>query len=187
MKRKDRRLLEAAVAVLLIMGATFLVLEFGADGIVNFIGVENTYFIAFLVALFGGMTSFGAPTYITTIVAFVSGGALPWLIALAAGTGTFIGDTLYYFVSQRGRHIIPDGRFKRLVVRAERWIVKRGNVALFFFTYGYIGLTPLPNDVITITLGVANAPKRAVIPAIALGAITHAFILAYIGKTLFGM
>lgn len=187
MTKRDKRLLEVALAVLLVMGMTLLVYEFGAERIVSVIGVENTYLVAFLVALFGGMTSLGGPTYVATILTFVSGGAAPFIIALAAASGIVIGDTLYFLISRRGRHALAAGSLKDKLMKLERWIERRNDFTVFLFAYFYIGFTPFPNDVITVTAGIANVEKKVMLPAIAFGALTHAFILAYLGKTLFGM
>ena len=187
MTKRDRRLLEVALAILVMMGMTFLVYEFGAERIVSFIGVENSYLVVFLVALFGGMTSLGGPTYVATVFTFVSGGATPFFVALAATGGIIIGDTVYFLVSRRSRHAIPEGRFKKTIQKMELWIEKRNGFAVFLFAYGYISFTPFPNDILTITTGVANVPKKVMLPAILFGSATHAFILVYLGKTLFGV
>lgn len=183
--KKQARLKFEVLAVILLIAAFSLALFFvGAERIVAFIGVENSYLVTFFIALFGGMTSVGGVSYTASIVTFVSGGAMPWLIALAAGAGTAIGDSIYYLVSRRGARVLGEGWLSRKIKALSDWLSKRSGLVKFLGIYAYISFTPLPNDLLTITLGISQVPKKIVLPAVILGDFTFAFLLAYIGDSL---
>lgn len=181
-----RRKIELQIGGIVILAVAFsLALYFiGAERIVEIIGVENTYLVIFFIALFGGMTSIGGVSYTGSIITFVAGGASPWIIALAAGLGTTLGDVTYYMVARHGSKALGDGWLSTKVKKVSEWLKNRSAKMKFLVVYLYMGFTPFPNDPLTITLGLSRVPKKIVIPALALGDTTFAFLLAYLGNWL---
>lgn len=184
MDKKQQLTIEFALLMILIAGITGLLYLVGAEQVVDFVGVENTYFVMFFIALFGGMTSVGGTSYVASVITFVAGGADPLLIAAAAGFGTGIGDNVYFLVAKRGNRVLSDGTVKRWVESFTAWLRSHGSGVKFMAVYAYTAFTPLPNDLLTITLGLGNARKKVVIPALFLGDTTFALILAFFGNNL---
>ena len=81
---------------------TVVLYFFDARNIVETIGVENGYLITALVALLGGVSSLGGPTYIAVVLTFASAGLNPLGLALASGLGVSIGDTVYFYLGKHG-------------------------------------------------------------------------------------
>jgi membrane protein YqaA with SNARE-associated domain len=126
-----------------------------------------------------------------TIVIFILGGLPrfePLWIAVAAGTGAAIGEFSGYLIGMGGRRVISD-KYKKRMEFLTKLFKKYGPVAIFVFA-----LTPLPDDLLFIPLGVMRySLLRAFIPAL-LGKFFSNLIIAYSGrlsleivKSLFGV
>jgi membrane protein DedA with SNARE-associated domain len=185
MSKTRRNTIFIALGLVAFVGLwTWLLLTYGADGIVSYLGAENGYLVMFLVALFGGMSSFSGVTYVATILTLAGGGLNPLSLALAAGAGTTIGDTIYYYIGRYGVREVAESYFSNLVSRATAWLSQKPSWAVFLGSYLYTGFTPLPNDVLTITLGLTHQPLRVVLPALALGNATLTYLIATFGGSL---
>lgn len=153
--------------------------------IVETIGVENGYAIMFLVALFGGMSSFSAVSYVATVLTLVAGGLNPILLALASGLGISLSDTLFFWIGRHSHLLITS---PKLVVRIERagdWLAKRNKFVVGLFIYVYTGFTPLPTDLVTMALGLTRQPYLLVVTAVTLGNFTFTYLLATLGTKFF--
>ncbi len=176
--------IELTIGILLLLGLALLTYSVGTDRIVSFIGVENTYVVMFVIALVGGMTLIGGVSYTASILTFVSGGADPLLVGILAGLGTSVGDSAYFLVSRRGHQTLSDGWLKNKITQVKHWLSTHSDRLKFLFIYLYIGFTPLPNDPVTISLGLSGEKAKLVLPALILGDVTLALILSFFGNEL---
>lgn len=120
-----------------------------------------------------------------TIVIFILGGVQdtsgnwlfdPWWIAVAAGIGSAIGEFSGYLLGAGGRKVISD-KYKKKMDFITKLFKKYGSIAIFIFA-----LTPLPDDLLFIPLGVMRySLLRAFIPAV-LGKFFSNLIIAYSGR-----
>ena len=141
------------------------------------------YLGIFLISLIGAMSIFVPIPY--TIVIFILGGAQdtfgnwlfdPLLIAVAAGIGSAIGEFSGYLLGVGGRKVIGN-RYKKKMDFITKLFKKYGSIAIFIFA-----LTPLPDDLLFIPLGVMRySLLRAFIPAV-LGKFFSNLIIAYSGR-----
>jgi membrane protein YqaA with SNARE-associated domain len=147
------------------------------------------YLGIFLISLLGAMSIFIPIPY--TVVIFILGGLPafnPLLIAVAAGTGAAIGEFSGYAVGFGGRRVVGK-KYKKRMDFLTKLFKRYGTIAIFIFA-----LTPLPDDLLFIPLGIMRySLLRAFIPAI-LGKFFSNLIIAYSGrlsleivKTLFGV
>jgi membrane protein YqaA with SNARE-associated domain len=139
--------------------------------------VQYGYLGIFLISLIGAMSIFVPIPY--TVVIFILGGLEtfdPFLIAVAAGLGSAIGEFSGYLLGVGGRKVIGD-RYKKRMDFITKLFKKYGSVAIFIFA-----LTPLPDDLLFIPLGVMRySLLRAFIPAV-LGKFVSNLIIAYSGR-----
>ena len=163
---------------------TVLLYFFDAQEIVEMIGVENGYLVTALVAVFGGVSSLGGPTYIAAVVTFASAGLKPLGLALASGLGVSVGDTVYFYLGKHGRSSLEEGKLYRAIQRMSKWLEGRSKITVAFFAYAYCAFTPLPNDILTVTLGALKQRYAVVLPAVVLGNMTFVYILARFGGLL---
>ncbi|MBS7636574.1 VTT domain-containing protein [Candidatus Bathyarchaeota archaeon] len=133
------------------------------------------YLGVFLISLIGSMSIFFPIPY--TVVIFYIAADLqylnPLLIALASGVGSAIGEFTGYLLGLGGRKIISEKR-KRQMEALVKIFGKYGPIAILLFA-----LTPLPDDLLFIPLGMMNYNLlKAFIPAI-IGKICMSLIIAY--------
>jgi membrane protein YqaA with SNARE-associated domain len=135
------------------------------------------YLGIFLISLVGAMAIFVPIPY--TVVIFILGASSrfePLWIAVAAGAGAAIGEFSGYLIGMGGRRVIS-GKYKKRMEFLTKLFKKYGPVAIFVFA-----LTPLPDDLLFIPLGVMRySLLRAFVPAL-LGKFFSNLIIAYSGR-----
>jgi len=99
----------------------------------------------------------------------------PFLIALSGGAGSALGEFFGYFLGYYGRAVLSEER-QRKIDYVMRVFSRYGAIAIFVFA-----LTPLPDDLLFIPLGIMRYSfVKAFIPSLA-GKILMCLILAYGG------
>jgi len=133
------------------------------------------YFGIFLISLIGALSIFFPLPY--TVVIFTLGGLFdPFLTAIAAGLGSAVGEFSGYLLGFYGRKVVSAERRRKMEFMVKVFD-RFGPVAIFLFA-----LTPLPDDLLFIPLGMMRySPLRAFIPAL-IGKISMNFIVAYSGR-----
>jgi membrane protein YqaA with SNARE-associated domain len=140
--------------------------------------VQYGYLGIFFISLVGSMSLFVPIPY--TIVIFTMGGLPgfePLWIAAAAGLGSAIGEFSGYLIGVGGRKAIGQ-KYRKKMDFLVKLFKKFGPVAIFLFA-----LTPLPDDLLFIPLGVMRySLVRAFIPAL-IGKFFSNLIIAYSGRS----
>ncbi len=133
------------------------------------------YFGIFLMSLIGALSIFFPIPY--TVVIFTLGRSFePILIAVSAGIGSAIGEFSGYLLGFGGRKAINE-RYKKKMNFLMRVFNRFGPFAIFLFA-----LTPLPDDLLFIPLGVMRYNiVKAFIPAL-IGKFCMNLIVAYSGR-----
>ena len=148
----------------------------------NNFALQYGYLGIFLISLLGAMSVFIPIPY--TVVIFTLGGLRtggnwafdPLWIAVASGIGAAIGEFSGYLIGFGGRKVIGE-KYKKKMDFITKLFKKYGSVAIFIFA-----LTPLPDDLLFIPLGVMRySLLRAFIPAL-LGKFFSNLIIAYSGR-----
>ena len=130
---------------------------------------------AFVISIFGNFTIFFPVPYALTIYAF--GATLdPLLLGLVCGLGATIGEFSAYLIGRGGRKLIEE-RYGRRLEGAKMLIQRYGMLAIFFFA-----LTPLPDDLILIPLGMLKYSLRKALVAAFLGKVAMCLVIAYAGR-----
>lgn len=156
----------------------------GPGQVVDYIGAHNVYIVAFLIAAVGGMSSFTAATYVTSIVTFTAGGADPVLIGLSGGIGIFISDSIFFALVRYGRESVPV-KWKRAIDRMTERARTLPRFAVMLGTYAYQGLLPLPTDILMFALAFAGYQYRTIALPLFLGSITLSLLIAHFGSLWF--
>ena len=148
--------------------------------------LQSGYLGIFTISLIGSASVVFPIPY--TLVIYLSGAFLdPFFVAISGGLGAALGEFSGYALGYYGRTVVSKERTRKM-----EYVVKLfdryGPAAIFLFA-----LTPLPDDLLFIPLGVMRYPfLKAFVPAL-LGKTLMTFILAYSGqqsieliKTVFG-
>ena len=134
--------------------------------------VQYGYLGIFLISLLGSMSIFFPIPY-TVVIFTIAPFFDPILIALASGAGSAVGEFSGYLLGLGGRKIISEKR-KRQMEALLKIFGRYGPIAVFLFA-----LTPLPDDLLFIPLGVMHySLLKAFIPAL-IGKICMSLIIAY--------
>ncbi|MEN9920560.1 MAG: hypothetical protein RL538_453 [Candidatus Parcubacteria bacterium] len=149
--------------------------------LVGKLGASNGYVVMFLVAFFGGVSSFTGVSFVATVLTLSAGGLHPTLLALVSGLGITMSDTLFFFIGRHAHNVIESPTLHATIERVAIWFNDKSRLVVGLCIYFYTAFTPLPTDLLTITLGLANLPYRFVIVALILGNITFTFLLATFG------
>lgn len=181
---RKRTLFIAFLLVVKVAAWTWLLSTVGAERLVEYIGVENGYLVMFIVAFFGGLSTFTSVTYFATLLTLASAGLNPLFLALASSLGVSIGDVIFYYIGSLGLREVAAGRLQQWIVRVSSWLEHKPRLFIFAVVYAYAAFTPLPNDVLAMMLGAARQPLRLILPALILGNFTLVLLLATFGSWL---
>lgn len=137
-------------------------------------------YLGILLISFIGASSIFFPIPYTVIIFTLGGlgtaGFEPLWIAVAAGVGSTCGEFSGYLVGLGGRKAISE-KYKKKMDFLMRVFKKYGSVVIFIFA-----LTPLPDDLLFIPLGVMRYSLiKAFIPAL-IGKFCMNLIVAYSGR-----
>jgi len=146
------------------------------------LALQYGYFGIFLISLIGALSIIFPIPY--TVIIFTLGGLKagetwvfePLWIAVAAGIGSSIGEFSGYLLGFGGRRVIGE-KYKKKMEFLMKVFNKFGSVAIFLFA-----LTPLPDDLLFIPLGVMRYSfTKAFVPAL-IGKFCMNLIVAYSGR-----
>jgi membrane protein DedA with SNARE-associated domain len=141
--------------------------------------LQYGYMGIFLISLLGA-TSVFVPIPSTVVIFILSSQPAfdPFLIAVFAGAGAAVGELSGYLIGLGGRKVIGE-KYKRKMDILTKLFQRFGPVVIFVFA-----LTPLPDDLLFIPLGVMRYKLiRAFIPAL-IGKFASNLIVAYAGRFL---
>ena len=134
-------------------------------------GYLGVFIISFI-----GSVSVVFPVPYTLVIFFLGSSLDPFLVAISGGLGSALGEFSGYALGYYGRTVVSEER-RRKMNYMMKLFDRYGPAAIFFFA-----LTPLPDDLLFIPLGVMRYPFwKAFIPAL-LGKTLMTFILAYSGQ-----
>lgn len=150
--------------------------------LVTSIGINNGYLVAFFVALLGGTSSLTGVSFVAVIATLAAGGLNPFLLALFAGVGIAVSDSMFFWIGRNAHDAIDSPLTHQYLEKISIWINDRSRLVVGIFIYIYTALTPLPTDILTTILGLAHQPYRFVAIPLLLGGITFAYLVATLGS-----
>lgn len=178
--RRLRAALALAALVAFLLTWTILIRRFGPEGIVERIGVRNGYLLVFLIASAGGLSTFTSVALYTSVATLAAGGLHVSLLGMFAGIGLTIGDSLFFLIGMQGRRA-SSGRLRDRLERLSAWFRERPEWALRLAIFLYAGLTPMPNDLMVMTLAASGIRYRMILPSLLAGNLVLATLTAVIG------
>jgi len=138
------------------------------------------YFGVFIISFIGSV-SVVFPIPYTLVIFFLGSSLNPFFVAVSGGLGSALGEFSGYALGYYGRTVVSEERRRKMDYMVKLFD-RYGPAAIFLFA-----LTPLPDDLLFIPLGVMRyAFWKAFIPAL-LGKTLMTFILAYSGQQSIGL
>lgn len=153
------------------------------ENLVEKIGVENTYLVAFLLAAIGGLSTITGTSFFAVVATLANGGGDPILLGLLGGFGIFLSDSVFFFLAHHGTNILvgQESLFRQKMLE---FIEKVPDWFLGIFVFAYVGFSPLPNDILMIALALAKIRYKSIVPALLAGSITIVLITALLGGSI---
>lgn len=185
-KKSWIRVLLSATPFLFFAGISiYFYLYSSPEQLVELVGAENSFFLIFVLALLGGLTTFSGVPYHLVLITLAIGGLSPLFLGISTAVGVILGDTTSYFVGYSGGEVMPS-RVQKIVDRV--YIYTDGYPKLlqvFFFLFG--ALTPISNDFIVISAGIAKYPFWKVMIPLAFGNLIFNITLSYFAISAYGL
>lgn len=132
------------------------------------------YLGAFIGSLLGNIT-IALPTPYALLVAALGTNLNPFILGLVSGLGSTIGELVSYYMGFAGRHIMNEQQKERLEI-VKRLIEKYGPLTIILFA-----VTPLPDDLILVPMGMMRYDVKTLAVTVWIGKTILALFLAYIG------
>ncbi len=142
------------------------------------LALQYGYLGVFGTALLGSVVPFLPVPYLI-IVVLLSNRLDPLALGIAAGLGATVGKTTSYFLGRSG-YLLSKGSTKKKMDTLRSLAGKYGDLAVFIFA-----LTPLPDDVCFVPIGVMRFPFWRFLLANAAGKLGEALFVAYFGRAYF--
>jgi len=179
MSKNSNRIFVVFISLAIFVGLwSYLMFSFGPNTFVETLGQNNSYLIGFLVALFGGVSTFTSASFYVTISTLIAGGLNPLTLGLLVGIALFIGDSFFYYFGLTGKKLISNYE-TGFIGRFSKWLNSHHGIVVPSITYLYIGLTPLPNDILMFALSFGNYSYKKIILPIILGNLTFGLLISY--------
>lgn len=186
MNKKLKKYLVVLFIFVFIILWIVILYNFPPEKIVEKIGIENGYIVAFLVALFGGVTSLTGSSYYIVIATLAAGGLSPLALGLVGGIGATISDSVFFLFGKKASEALIEDK-KEKIKKLTKWLKKKSKFLISLISFVYIGLSPFPNDVLMLALGILGYKYKALLPIIFLGEVTATIIASYLGSSLLGI
>lgn len=175
MCNKHRDILAFGMFLSIMILLIFVILFYGPKQIVDYIGINNSFLIIFLFAIFGGVSSFTSASFYTTLGAFYFGGLNPLTLIIIGAIGLTIGDCFFYYLGFKGYNLGKNTKYKDKIKFLK---MKIRNISLkwkFVFIFLYAGVSLFPKDLLCFTLGLMKIP------------LLHSMIPMFLGNVLFNI
>ncbi len=180
MRIRTKREIFAVILILFFILWSILIYNYSPEQITEIIGVENGYLLAFILAFIGGTSILFPIPYYLFVFTFGAGGLNPFVLGLSAGIGVMLGDSTSYFLGYHGSSILPT-RLVSLFSKITQWLTKKSYKLIFIIFLIYGSVTPIPNDLITVPMGLGKYNYWKVIIPLGIGNIIFNTLLALAG------
>jgi len=150
--------------------------SFGIEGIMMELASTYGYLGAFVVSLFGNFTILFPIPYIIVIFTLGSLGGNPVVLGVLGGIGATIGEFSAYVVGKGIGMTELAEKYGERLEGISQLIKDKGFFAIFFFA-----ITPIPDDIILVPLGMINYPYRKTLAAMFMGKTLLVSLTAFAG------
>ena len=172
-----------AVALIFLGWAVFFY-YFPVQELIDKIGIQNTYLVAFLLATIGGFSSLTGTSLYVALIALSQAGVNPIILGIVGGLGLFLSDTIFYFIIVKVRSLITKitNRWERLFRRMWKWFYVCPDWVVYLGVFLYAAFSPLPNDILLAVLALSSYSYRQFAWFLLAGDITIGLVLTHIGS-----
>ncbi|RDV39128.1 hypothetical protein DV096_00720 [Bradymonadaceae bacterium TMQ3] len=167
------------VALLLVVGWTFFFLYTEPEAVIEWMGVENSYLVGFLISVFGALGSVTPfSTYPAVYAMATTEVNLIILIPLVA-VGLTVGDALFFYFGVTAQSVMPQW-LENWMERVWLWLQTKPELFLQIFIFLYVGFSPFANNLLTAPLAMAGYRFRKIVVPLTLGNCSLPIVASYL-------
>jgi len=183
MNKKQKNILVLILLLVFIIGLIIFFKEYSPEQIVENLGVNNSFILTFLLAAFAGISSLTVIALIATTTTLIGGGIDPLIVSLIAGIGLVISDAFIYYIGFKGREVLENyektkNKFHIYINKFSSWLSQKSVIVINFVIIIYFGLTPLPNELLMVILGISKTSFKTIIPGMIIGNMLFVLLLS---------
>lgn len=161
---------------------TYYLFTHNPESLIESIGTHNGYILAFGGSLLAGLTFISVAVY-PTVIALALGGLHPILTGILAALGLTIANLVFFYIGTKGHKLThehaKDTKFAKLKRKFAKWLHARPNWVTTLFIWIYVGFTPFPNNLLTVSGGFINFSYKRLLTPLLMGNTTLMIILGY--------
>ncbi|MDO8508047.1 MAG: VTT domain-containing protein [Nanoarchaeota archaeon] len=180
MENKIKRRMLALILILCFVAWSVLIYNYSPDEITEAVGVKNGYILAFIIAFLGGTSILFPIPYYLVVFTLGAGGLNPFILGAFAGIGLMAGDSTSYLLGYHGGDILPI-KLRKLFMKTTNWCLRCSYKLIFFVFLLYGSIIPIPNDLITVPMGLGKYPYWKVVIPLGIGNIIFNILVALAG------
>ncbi|MFK7779801.1 MAG: hypothetical protein QM490_01525, partial [Candidatus Gracilibacteria bacterium] len=106
MKKKYKALSIFLLILLFIIMWSWALTFYSPEEIVAYIGINEGYFLVFLISIIGGVSTVTAISFYTTIMTLIVGGLNLFIVGVLVGIGATIGDSIFFYMGLKLKECI---------------------------------------------------------------------------------
>ena len=151
------------------------------EGWVKSVPFNNALLITILITIIGNLSPFPSPYVLAVFFLSSIDSSNPWLpalIAFIASSGALIGEAIAYLIGAGIKKVAKNKNIKK--VDELNAVIKTRPRFIYFLIY-FMALTPLPDKVIMIPIGISGFSFKKAIFSCWLGKLSMLLIISYAG------
>lgn len=174
------RLASFFAILLFVIGWTALLTVYSPSEIVDWIGVTNSYLVAFLLAAGGAIASVTPFSTYPAVYTMASGGVNAFVLVPLVAIGMTVGDFIFIWFGVSARELLSE----KLLDKMEGllgWLESKPTIFIQAFIFVWVGIIPLANNLLTAPLAMTGFSIKKMTPPLILGNMVLPAMLAFAG------
>ncbi|TXD37746.1 hypothetical protein FRC98_08650 [Lujinxingia vulgaris] len=156
------------VALLLVVGWTLFFIYTEPEAVIQWMGVENSYLVGFLISVFGALGSVTPFSTYPAVYAMATTEVNLFILIPLVAIGLTIGDALFFYFGVTAQSVMPEW-LERWMERVWNWLQTKPEIFLQVFIFLYVGFSPFANNLLTAPLAMAGYRFRKIVVPLTLG------------------
>lgn len=168
-KRNKLRHLIGFVGILVfVLAWTALLWVYSPQEIVDWLGMTNSYLVAFFLAVGGAVASMTPFSTYPAVYTMASGGVNAFALVPLVAIGMTVGDFIFISFGRSARGLVSEkilGKLERLL----QWLESKPTFFVQAFVFLWVGFLPIANNLLTAPLAMTGFSIRKLTPPLVLG------------------
>ena len=180
MNKRTKNIIYIAFTIAFLILIISLLVMIEPETIVSTLGVNNSYLVLFIFAIFGGVSAFTSASFYATMVAFYQGNLNLFYLALVGAIGLAIGDSFFYYIGLKGHELTRKTSYKKKIEYLQKKIDRIPPKLTSLFIFIYAGMTVFPKDILCLAFGLSRYSYIKFIIPMSMGNLLFNFIVLYV-------